>query len=281
MSRASMLVVGVAWASFTLPVVADSGRAVDDRSVTPAPASDLMPVAQQNALVQKHCVGCHKGAAPAGALSFEAFDAARPDPSVAGMMLVKITADGAMGAAGVPKPDAPTMDAFIGALSTAAASAPSGPGVWSVTLAEEPKRGHDLVTARITQEIPLPAGKRQFAVYQLTLTCSGATRRGEMQLATFAKAGADAPMTIRAMSARADGAVPFTYALDGGAPQSATLRATQEHSGTAQDTMLLPSRILAVSGLYLKENVSFAFTGLSPTVRQVFATCFTAPQANP
>jgi mono/diheme cytochrome c family protein len=275
-----MFIVGVAWACFTLQVVADSGRAVDDRSATPAPASDLMPVAQQNALVQKHCVGCHKGAAPGGGLSLEAFDAGRPDPSVAGMMLVKIAADGAMGAAGVPKPDAPTMDAFIGALSTAAASAPSGPGVWSVTLAEEPKRGHDLVTARITQEIPLPDGKRQFAVYQLTLACSGATRRGEMQLATFTKAGEDAPMTIRAMSTLANAAVPFTYALDDGVSQPATLRTTQEHSGTAQDAMLLPSRTLAVSGLYPKENVSFAFAGLSPTVRQVLATCFTAPPAD-
>ena len=279
MSRA-MVMVGVAWACLTLQVVADSGRAGDDRASAVASSSDLMPVAQQNALVQKHCVGCHKGVTPAGALSLEAFDAARPDPSVAGMMLVKITADGAMGAAGVPKPDAPTMDAFVGALSTAAASEPSGPGMWSVTLAEEPKRGHDLVTARITQEIPLPAGKRQFAVYQLTLACSGATRHGEMQLATFTKAGADAPMTIRAMSARADGAVPFTYVLDDGASQPATLRATQEHSGTAHDAMLLPSRTLAVRGLYPKENVSFAFAGLSPIVRQVLATCFTAAPAN-
>ena len=213
MSRASMLIVGVAWACLTLQVVADSGRAGDARASAVASSSDLMPVAQQNALVQKHCVGCHKGATPGGGLSLEAFDAARPDPSVAGMMLVKITSDGAM--------------------------------------------------------------------YQLTLACSGATRRGEMQLATFTKAGADAPMTIRAMSARADGTVPFTYALDGGVSQPATLRATQEHSGTAQETMLLPSRALAVRGLYPKENVSFEFAGLSPTVRHVLATCFTAPPANP
>jgi hypothetical protein len=276
MSKASMMAVGVAWACLTLQAVADNGRAVGDRALTPAPAADLMPASQQNALVLRHCVGCHKGATPAGALSFEAFDAARPDPSVAGMMLVKITADGAMSAAGVPKPDAPTMDAFVGSLSAAAANAPSGLGVWSVTLEDEPKAGHDLVTARLTQEIPLPTQKQQSALYQLTLACSGKTRRGEMQLATFTKAGA-----IRPMSASADGAVTFTYALDGGASRSASLRTTQEHSGTAQGAMLLPSRTLAVSGLYPNEDVSFAFAGLSPTVRQVLAACFTAPQATP
>jgi hypothetical protein len=63
------------------------------------------------------------------------------------------TEDGAMTAAGVPKPEPATMDAFIGALSVIAGTAPTGVGHWNVTLAEIPKGGHQLVTARIQQKV--------------------------------------------------------------------------------------------------------------------------------
>lgn len=241
-------------------------------------AADAMPVEQQNTLVQKHCTVCHKGANPGGGLSLESFDAARPDPSVIGMMLVKINADGAMSAAGVPRPDPATMDAFIGALSAAAARTSSGDGVWSVTLEEEPKRGHDLVTARMTQEI-VGTPRTPAAVYELTLACSGASKRGEMKLATYTRAGSRGVLEERTMPAQTGAAVPFTYVIDRQSARSGSLHTTQSHAGSPDEAMPLPSHTLAISDVFPRERVSFAFESLSPTVRQVLATCFTAAPA--
>jgi len=58
---------------------------------TPAPAAELMPSAQQNALVQKYCAVCHTDAAKNGGLSLEHFDAALAPPSLTAMLLSKLT----------------------------------------------------------------------------------------------------------------------------------------------------------------------------------------------
>src|SRR3954454_5123804 len=50
-----------------------------------------MPVAQQNALVQKYCAVCHTDAARNGGLSLEHFDASQAAPSLAAMMVSKLT----------------------------------------------------------------------------------------------------------------------------------------------------------------------------------------------
>ena len=55
-----------------------------------AVASDLMPAAQQNALVAKYCVVCHNDAHVNGGLSLEHFDAAQPDPSLVAMTISKV-----------------------------------------------------------------------------------------------------------------------------------------------------------------------------------------------
>ena len=56
-----------------------------------APAAELMPAAQQNALVQKYCAVCHTDAARNGGLSLEHFDAAQASPSLTAMLLSKLT----------------------------------------------------------------------------------------------------------------------------------------------------------------------------------------------
>src|SRR4051794_10125534 len=93
-------------------------------------ASGVMPIAQQNALVHKYCAVCHTDAARSGGLTLEHFDAAQAAPSLAAMMVSKLTSGvplavvrtaasdpgaaaivahkmktGAMGAAGIPRPD--------------------------------------------------------------------------------------------------------------------------------------------------------------------------------
>src|SRR5216684_9424267 len=58
---------------------------------TKAPAAQLMPPAQQNALVRKYCAVCHTDAAKNGGLSLEHFDAAQAPPSLTAMLLSKLT----------------------------------------------------------------------------------------------------------------------------------------------------------------------------------------------
>src|SRR5947207_6248033 len=95
-----------------------------------APAAELMPPAQQNALVQRYCAVCHTDAAKNGGLSLEHFDAAQAPPSLTAMLLSKLTGgvllktareapsnaiagalisekakSGAINAAGIPIPD--------------------------------------------------------------------------------------------------------------------------------------------------------------------------------
>src|SRR5580704_9067755 len=60
-------------------------------AVPVAAASETMPVAQQNALVQKYCAVCHTDAHMNGGLSLEHFDAPHSNPGVAAMMLSKLT----------------------------------------------------------------------------------------------------------------------------------------------------------------------------------------------
>ena len=111
-------------------------------SATPVSAAELMPPAQQNALVHKYCTVCHTDAAKNGGLSLEHFDVAQAPPSLTAMLLSKLTSGvllktvkespsnptaaafvdqkmkaGAMGAAGIPIPDKAVIDALIHALA--------------------------------------------------------------------------------------------------------------------------------------------------------------------
>jgi ubiquinone biosynthesis protein Coq4 len=56
-----------------------------------AQAANVMPTAQQNALVDKYCAVCHTDVADNGGLSLEHFDAAHAAPSLMAMLLSKIT----------------------------------------------------------------------------------------------------------------------------------------------------------------------------------------------
>src|ERR1700722_3766807 len=103
-----------------------------------AAAAEHMPFAQQNSLVEKYCAVCHTDRLLNGGLSLEHFDAAQAPPSLIAMMLSKLTGgvalktaaaapsdisaaalidqkakSGAMGAAGIPRPDHATFDALI------------------------------------------------------------------------------------------------------------------------------------------------------------------------
>src|SRR5262249_49452564 len=52
--------------------------------------AELMPVVQQNALVQKYCAVCHDDVHRNGGLSLQHFEASNVDPSLAAMMVSKL-----------------------------------------------------------------------------------------------------------------------------------------------------------------------------------------------
>jgi hypothetical protein len=229
-----------------------------------------MPVRQQNELVQKRCAPCHSGANPKGGLLLEHFDAAVPDPAVARMMLIKIAKDGAISAAGEPVPDDTTREGLVSALSAAADAAPSD--AWRVDLGDDPKGGHNIVTASILQEIA-SATDTPSAVYQLTLTCGGRTHRGEMTLATYSRKGSKVPPTDRALFPANDGSVRFSYKVDGTPDESARLYVALNNTSAPMALVPIPAQTLTIGNLFSGESVTFPFNRLSPIVRRQLATC--------
>ena len=232
-----------------------------------APAANAaMPVAQQNALVQKYCAVCHSDAKPTGGLSLEKFDAANPDPGVAAMMVSKLKG-GAMSAAAIPQPDPTTFNALKSALSAEAV----GAGGWTVTRTQNPTSQAPILTASVVQEAP-SATNADADLYRLTLTCHVDTHAAEMQLAW---APGDVPQTGGAISAAVDGKAPSAYHVGQG-EGSAILYATKVSSGVPKFVMPLPAQTLTISNLFPGETIVFPFGGLTQTVRQELSTCFTA-----
>jgi len=235
-------------------------------------AGDGMPVAQQNAIVQKYCVSCHTDAEPSGALSLQHFDAMSAAPAVSAMLLSKVTAGvplaivksapsdagaaavldrqmrhGAMGAAGIGVPDKATIEAFIQSL----AASSTGAGTWQV------RHGGPVVTATVARELK-PRSSGEASTYRLTLSCNPSTRERQALL-TWAPSVANGPMTA---------------VLDGGAPLH------YEARGEAFDFALdprvpLPKQSLRVSGLFPNESVDFPISELPAAAREALAACDT------
>src|SRR5579862_1366134 len=76
------------------------------------PVWAAMPTAEQNLLVREYCTVCHTDAARSGGLSLQHYDAARPDPALAAMILSKLN-NNTMGAAGKGVPEKPTQLAWV------------------------------------------------------------------------------------------------------------------------------------------------------------------------
>ena len=231
-----------------------------------------MPATQQNALVQEYCGVCHDDAHQNGGLSLQHFDAAHADPGVAAMMLSKLKT-GALGAAGVPKPDQATIDAWISATSAEAAGANN----WIVNQAPESKTLTVSVVKNVPsafKESPVPDS------YRLTVTCDTATREGTMQLAWSPAT----PKDGQVMSVAVDGATPFHYTVQGtetmgngakgsSGPGAALLYGAKE-KGAARTSMRLPEQTLTVSDVLPNETVVFPFRDLAQPVRQKLSMCF-------
>jgi hypothetical protein len=207
----------------------------------PVSVGESMPIAAQNALVQKYCATCHTDAKRAGGLSLEHFDAKSVAPSVAAMMLSKVRS-GAMGAAAIPMPDQSTVDAFAGVLSLEA----KGAATWTIE-----SKG-TTITASVLREVAAPSKPGGQSLYRLVMTCDAATTKGEMQLAW-------SPLPARATLAVTLGNKSFTYDVDGA------------------DFRGLPSQwadSVVVTGLFPGERVAFSFDDLPIPARRGLAPCF-------
>jgi hypothetical protein len=247
-------------------------------------AGEPMTVAQQNSVVRKYCAVCHTDIARNGGLSLEHFDAAQVAPSLAAMMISKITGgvsldtaraaasdrgaaalvafrmkSGAMGAAGIPVPDKPTIDGLVASLAAEA----SGAHKWNV------HRG-PAITASILRELP-GANHAESAMFRLVVTCNSSTREGDMQLAW-----APLPKT-GSLSATFDRETTLTYNVEGrermgnGSPAITGPAAVSLYRS---GKMTLPLRMLTIQSDFQTAALEFPFSELPGEARQALAACF-------
>jgi hypothetical protein len=230
-----------------------------------------MPVAQQNALVQKYCAVCHDDLHRNGGLSLQGFDAANPDPSLAAMMVSKLKS-GAIGAAGLSRPDQATQDALFNALDAKS----KGANLWTLTRTEDSTR-LSFLTASILRTAPATPANPIGELYRLKLTCKIRTGEGEMQLTWAPK---NAGESARPISVAADNAAPVRYIVEGhesmgnGAKKADGTDSTTGPAATVLKGMKLPARTLAISSLFPDESVVFSFDGLTETARRELSACF-------
>lgn len=214
-----------------------------------AAAGRSMPASEQTALVQKYCAVCHTDAARNGGLTLERFDAATVDPSLAAMLVSKLK-NGAIGAAGLPAPNADTVQALTEALTAASAGAMR----WTT------RRSGAVITAAIVRAQPL-------ALYRLAITCNPATREGEMQLtwSPTPKAGT--------LDVSVDGAPPRSYLVEGVEKMGNGAKGTAGPAA-AKLTTPWPSSSLTISSLFPAETVTFPFDELDHDSRRELSACF-------
>lgn len=221
-----------------------------------------MPAAQQNALVQHYCAVCHTDAARNGGLSLQHYDAAKPDPPLAAMILSKLNA-GAMGAAGVGVPDKLLQQAW----RVSAKEQAVGADQWFVT------RENGTVSASIVRDVPpRDANASAKPLYRLTMTCNASSRAGEMQLTWSPQ-----PETGSAMTASSDGAAPIAYAIEGKEVMGNGATVQSGHASVFLSDgprLAFPTASLTIRELFPGETVDFPVSTLDPQSRSELRACF-------
>jgi hypothetical protein len=258
-----------------------------------AAADPPLSIARQNELVKIYCAACHDDGRKIGGLSLEHFDAAQADPTIAAMLLSKmtngltlatVTAAGgdaeaaamlekevrssAIGAAGVPPPDAATVRAWIRALSTEAAGATG----WTSN------RDGGVQTASVVREMRRSSAAAKANLYRLAVTCRPDTRDGTITLTWAPGDFANG----RELTATADGGAPVTAKLArkiwqgnrGPALGIGSIALYSSRGGTGATLTALPSQSVTIANLLADETVTFSFDELAPSVRQAMSACF-------
>jgi hypothetical protein len=231
-----------------------------------APAAELLPAAQQNALVQKYCAVCHTDAVRNGGLSLEHYDAAQVNPALAAMLLSKLQ-NNAMGAAGLGIPDKATRDAWVAATASQAA----GAAQWTVTRTEVPESHDTILTASIVRDVA-PRGEGVGApVYRLTLACNIASHKGDIQLTW-----APSPQTDRTFFVSVDGNSGIPHSLEGREERMGNGATVATGLGASMLNLPLPETTLTINELFPGETVVFPFGALGQVDRRQLALCLPA-----
>ena len=214
-------------------------------AATTLQAADLMPHAQQTALVMKYCAVCHTDAARNGGLTLQHFDASKLDPGLAAMLVSKLRT-GAMGASGIPRPD----ESITQALTAALAAESAGANQWTDT--EQ--------TAAIVRESPT-------SLYRLVLACNPATREGEIQISWAPNA------TNGTLIASLDGKAPVNYVVEGTESMGNGQGANAQRAAIKLRPVI-PTGSLAISNLFPNDKVTFPFDTLPEVARKAMSACF-------
>ena len=246
-------------------------------AVSVAGAVELMPTTQQNALVQKYCAVCHTDAAMNGGLSLEHFDAANAAPSLTAMLVSKLSGgvaaatilevdtnptaaalvdrkmkSGAIGAAGIPRPDKATMDAWIRAFAVRSA----GAAEWAIEHTQATEW-----TASILREMPSATNPSEVESYRLIAACNTATQKGAMQLAwSPVPQGGALSLSVDGVSYRVEGSEKM---------DNAAVVLTVSRTGFP-----LPAESLVIRELFPGETMKFSFADLPKDARRELEVCF-------
>jgi len=244
---------------------------------------DEMPAVEQNALVVKYCAVCHTDSARNGGLSLQHFNAQTAPPSLAAMMLSKLTGGlpldllrtmpshpdarvlvekrirgGAINAAGIATPTSTLTLALAAALARRAADSDQ----WNLQRSDD-----EVWSASILRETPLTDGDVE--AFRLTMSCDVNSRRPSMQLdwSPIPKLGE--------LSVTVDNRAPVSYQLQGietmgnGGSGKTTGRAS------ASLSPIVPKEKLSASGLF-SEPVVFPFSTMPAVMRRALEPCFSA-----
>jgi mono/diheme cytochrome c family protein len=223
--------------------------------------NEALSIAQQNALVHKYCAVCHTDASRNGGLSLEYYDAGKPDPALAAMLLSKLRA-GAMGAAGLGTPDKATGDAWVAATAAQA----EGAKHWNMIRKDE--AGSKVLVASTIREVPPRIPGTDSPVYRLTVTCDASKRQGEMQLTWSPQ-----PQTDRTFWVAVDGQPGIAQRLEGKENMGNGAAGTSGRAGIILH-VTAPQRSLTVKDLFPNEVVVFPMDELDHQIGQELAACF-------
>jgi hypothetical protein len=233
---------------------------------TPALSAERMSAGQQNALVQNYCAPCHTDAAKNGGLSLAHYDAARPNPPLAAMLLSKLNS-GAMGAAALGIPNEATRDAWVAATATQAERAKA----WTVIRTEAPESEAPVLVASIVRDVPPRKSEAVAPLYRLILSCNIASGQGEIKLTWSPQ-----PQTNRTFSVSADGKPGIPHTLEDKVEKMGNGSAGTAGLAAAMLTGPLPEKTLTITELFPGETVVFPLGDLDPDARQQLSACLPA-----